>query len=129
MDAAGEFSNIVETLDSIRADLAEFRHETRRELEAMNARLGAGATRADLAHLSARIDGCATKADVAQLSTRLDTCATKADVAQLSTRLDTCATKADVAQLEAKVTQALLMQTRWTLAGLVTVVLAIYFRT
>lgn len=88
MDAASEFSDIVETLDSIRADLAEFRHETRRDLDV----------------LKARLDG-------------------------FGTRLESCATKADLAELKAEFKDVMLAQTRWILAGLVTVILAIYFRT
>ena len=95
MDAADEFSNIVDSYDAMRADLAEFRHETRRELGAVNARLDA---------VHARLDAA-------------------------NARFDSCATKADLAELKSEFKDALLLQTRWILAGLLTVVLAIYFRT
>lgn len=81
MDSGEEVSSLFESVDAMRADLAEFRHETHRELGRIN------------------------------------------------TRLDGCATKADVQALRIELKDAMLAQTRWILAGLVTVVLAIYFRT
>ena len=68
MDAADEFSNIVDTYDAMRADLAELRHEMRRELDVVKTRL----------------DQCATKADLAELRTELQ--AMRADMHQSLTR-------------------------------------------
>lgn len=91
MDAASELSNIVETVDATRADLAEFRHETRRELDKIN--------------------------------TRLDEMATRTDVLNLKMEV-----KSEIAALRSEFKDALLTQTRWILAGLVTILLAFYFR-
>lgn len=96
MDAASELSNIVETVDATRADLAEFRHETRRELDKIWARLNEiGAT-------------MVTKSELLELKVEL---------------------KSELGTLRSEFKDALLTQTRWLLAGIVTVLLAIYFRT
>ena len=80
-DAASELAGILETVEATRGDVAELRHEMRRELDVIKVRLGT-----------------------------------------MSQRFDTVATKADLHA-------AMWTQTRWLLAGLVTVLLAIYFRT
>jgi hypothetical protein len=85
MDAANELSSIAETVDAIRADIAELRHETRRELDVIKTRL----------------EGCVTTAEFHK----------------------------EMGSLRDALNQGLLRQTRWMLAELLTVVVAIYFRT
>ena len=89
VDAAAELQSIVDTVEATRADLAELRHEVRREFATINA--------------------------------RLDTMATKTELAVIRTRQDEMATKADLKD-------ALWTQTRWTLGGLILILVAILFR-
>lgn len=91
MDSGDEVSNLFENADELNGDFAEFRHEMRRDLAAINARLES-------------------------LTTHVDMCATKADMAELRTEIRT------------EFRDAMLTQTRWSLAGLLTIVIAIYFR-
>lgn len=62
--------------------------------------------------------------DLAAINARLDS---------LTSRVDMCATKADLAEVRSELRtdfrDAMLNQTRWILAGLLTILLAIYFRT
>lgn len=63
---------------------------------------------------------------------RHDLAAINARLESLTTHVDMCATKADMAELRTEIRtefrDAMLTQTRWSLAGLLTIVIAIYFR-
>jgi hypothetical protein len=104
MDAADEFSNIVDTYEAMRADLAEFRHETRRDLEV----------------IKVRMDGLATKAELAE---------TKAELAETKSALmmqfETLRTESQA--LRAELQTELRTQTQWALGAVMTVLLAIFF--
>ena len=54
-DAAKDLANIVDGVDALRADIAELRHETRREF---------GEIRRELAVIETRLNSCVTKADL-----------------------------------------------------------------
>ena len=97
MDAADEFSNIVDMYDAMRADLAELRHETRRELDV----------------ISTRLDNTVTKAELAELR------------GQMLTQFQ--AVHADLQANAAYLQTELRSQTRWALGGVITVLLAILF--
>lgn len=94
VDAAADLAMIVETVDAMRADLAELRHEVRREIDGVKA----------------RVEATATKADIQTLRTDIQTVRTENQA------------------LRAEFKDALLFQTRWMLAGVVTVLLAIFFK-
>lgn len=102
MDAADEFSNIVDYYDAMRADLAELRHEARREFDRINGRMDRMDTR------------LATKAELAELRSDMN--------AQfLVMRTESQTMRADF-QAELR------KQTQWTLGVLVTILVAIFLK-
>ena len=87
MDATADLAAILETVEATRADLAELRHEMRREIDGLKARVAETVTKAELQTV-----------------------------------------RTDIQVLRSEFKDALLLQTRWMLAGIVTVLLAIFFK-